>query len=114
MIKSADSLPYAKFFGVHEKNRTLTPFIPDMFALPESENYSDFDVIAAVENLERLKLITIRKDIVCFGEAYESFKQRTKYKLFEETMRRENGYLRMDKYRVELTQLGSNFVSVCC
>ena len=31
MIKSADSLPYAKFFGVHEKNRTLTPFIPDMF-----------------------------------------------------------------------------------
>ena len=114
MIKSADSLPYAKFFGVHEKNRTLTPFIPDMFALPESENYSDFDVIAAVENLERLKLITIRKDIVCFDEAYESFKQRTKYKLFEETMRRENGYLRMDKYRVELTQLGSNFVSVCC
>ena len=114
MIKSANTLPYAKLFEVYEDNSTLSPFAPDMFALPGNENYSNFDVIASIDNLERLKLITVRKGIVCFDEAYEPFKQRDNYKIFEEIAKKENGHLRMDKYRVELTQLGLNFVSVCC
>ena len=57
-------------------------------------------------------------DMLSRNEAYKkarrTFTQRIKYKLFEETTNRQNGYLKMDKYRVELTQLGLNFVSVCC
>lgn len=114
MIKDAECLPYAKLFGVHEDNSTLTPFYPHMFALPEDENHPGNEIVSSIENLERLKLITIRNDILCFKDAYTAFEMRERYKLYDQIIKQENGYLKMDKYRVELTQLGLNFVSVCC
>ena len=112
IIKEGVALPYVKLFRQNPDN-SITPLTPDLFIFEGDQNNFGLDVITSLENLERLKLITIRNDIVCFDKEYEVFKSRTLYKIHE-NMLEPGSTIKMHKYRVELTQLGLNFIHVCC
>lgn len=112
IIKEGRALPYVKLFS-RNPNNSITPLYPDLFIFKGDQNNFEFDVVTSLENLERLKLITIRNDILCFDKEYEVFKSRTLYKTHEK-MLEPGATIDMHKYRVELTQLGLNFINVCC
>lgn len=111
-IKEGSSLPYIKIFG-HHSDGALTPYTPDLFVYEEDNFNTEFDIVSSLENLERLKLITIRNDIICFDKEYEVFKSRKSYKI-KEYIKTPDETIQMHKYRVELTQTGINFTNVCC
>ncbi|MFQ6792887.1 MAG: DUF4393 domain-containing protein [Thomasclavelia sp.] len=112
IIKEGSALPYVKLFG-RNTDGSLTPFLPELFIYAGDKNYSEFDIVSSLENLERLKLITIRNDILCFAKEYETFKSRETYKIREQILP-PGAKIEMHKFRVELTQTGMNFVNVCC
>lgn len=111
MVSESNYLPYAKPFIEHHDN-SLTPLFPDLFLKIDS-NYNEFQHISSIQNLERLKLITLRNDIICFDNEYDCLKQTSIYKCFEK-MTNQNDVLILKKYRVELTYLGKDFIKVCC
>lgn len=113
MLKNGNALPYVKLFGA-SSDGTLTPYLPDLFIYSQTTNAVDYQVISSLENLVRLNLIVIRNDIICFDNDYDYFRATDIYKLREETSLKEGKTLQMRKYRVELTNLGNDFISVCC
>lgn len=107
--------PLAIFKGFDSKGR-VTPYYTyfidfleenSKFGINDTERYQ-----ISIENLVRLGLLQKRSDIIQANYDYNKFKNNLRYKVIE--VENPNEILKLERYRIELTLLGRDFVECCC
>lgn len=115
MLKNSHTFPCCEIQEQH-KDGKITPFPNLLFDFKECvHSFSQSDELRlteSMENLERLGLLFKNNDVIELGYDYNRFENHWLYKLIKTTVS-DNSKIKMRRYRIELTQLGTNFVSCC-
>lgn len=115
MFKQSHTFPCCEIYEEH-KNGKITPFPKLLFDFKEcAHSFSQSDELRlteSIENLERLGLLIKNSNVIELGYDYNQFENHWFYNLIKTTVS-DDSEIRMRKYRIELTQLGTNFVSCC-
>lgn len=115
MFKQAHTFPCCEIFEKHNDG-IISPFPNILFHFKECvHSFSQSDELClteSIENLERLGLLIKNSEVIELGYDYDQFKNHWLYSLMK-TIASADSEIKMRKYRIELTQLGTNFVSCC-
>lgn len=109
---SNKALPYVKIFSESTLNGKIQPLYPNIIIYDTNLRIDEyFNLSNSIDNLDRLKLISIRNDIICFENEYQTLNDCSIYQLHQKNLE-PNERISIRKYRVELTELGRSFVQL--
>lgn len=109
---SNKALPYVKIFSESTLNGKIQPLYPNIIIYDTNLRIDEyFNLSKSIDNLDRLKLISIRNDIICFENEYQTLNDCSIYQLHLKILE-PNERISIRKYRVELTELGRSFVQL--
>ena len=109
---SNKALPYVKIFSESTLNGKIQPLYPNIIIYDTNLRIDEyFNLSKSIDNLDRLKLISIRNDIICFENEYQTLNDCSIYQLHLKNLE-PNERISIRKYRVELTELGRSFVQL--
>jgi len=115
LFKKNDTYPAVELTEVHD-NRTVTPFLHILFDFKDSNAFftpiEEMNLTKTIESLTRFGLLTKNTAVLELNYDYDSFKEHWLYKNSVQVLR-ERSTIQMKKYRIELTQLGVDFVRNC-
>lgn len=105
----------AKFKATHS-DRKATPYLHLAFDFKElSSRFQPSDELQltqTVDNLIRLGIVYLNREVLELNYNYDSFKEHWYYKGIQDTLNNSSS-ISMIKYRIELTELGKNFMKCC-
>lgn len=98
------------------KDKTITPF-PHILCDFKNKNqeFNEKETIhlsTSIENLVRLGIIMKNRAVIELKYDYNLFKSHFLYKIFEKG-RKQDSKIEIIKYRIELTNYGTNFFNIC-
>lgn len=115
VLKHTRTLPCCTINERHEDG-IITPYSFIMFDFKSDKHSFDqskeIHLTQSIENLERLGLLIKNSNIIELNYDYEKFRNHWLYKALEPTFETESK-INMIKYRIELTQIGQDFVGCC-
>lgn len=114
-FKDFRTFPVTELTEKHSDEK-VTPYPNLLFDLKtQTINFSQYEQLQltkTVENLNRCGLVKLNSAVWELDYNYDSFKNHWFYQLIEKTVS-EGSELRIKKYRLELTELGEEFLKCC-
>lgn len=114
-LKKAQTFPCSDIYIQHQNNN-VSSFYVLLFDFKKCEVHfsqeEELSLIEVIDNLTRLGLLVKNSNILELNYDYNQFKEHWLYKSISQTLPPEDK-LNIKKYRIELTQLGRNFVKCC-
>lgn len=115
ILRQTHTLPCCTIYETH-KDGKISPYSHIMFDFKDVKHSLDqskeLHLTQSVENLERLGLLIKNSNVIELNYDYEKFRNHWFYKSLEHIFETESK-INMRKYRIELTQIGQDFVSCC-
>lgn len=98
------------------KDKIVSPFPSILFDFKSDENnfsyYEQLELTKTIESLSRFGLLIKNPDVLELAYDYDTFKKHWYYNMILETLS-DGSTVKMKKYRLELTQLGKDFLRCC-
>lgn len=116
LFKSHNTYPVANLNATID-DKTITPCTILLCDFKENNKYFSaeefLEISSSIDNLIRLNLIRKNKEVLELGYDYSKFELNTFYIAFSKSVDQKSK-INIVKYRIELTNFGSNFFNICC
>ena len=115
IFRRTRTIPCCEIYAQHNDQK-ITPCSHMLFDFKDCLNSfpqgDDLVLTESVDNLSRLGVVFKNSSVIELGYNYEQFKEHWLYEMMLKTMSVECE-IKIRKYRIELTQLGEDFVACC-
>lgn len=115
IFRQTKTFPCCEIYAEHT-DKTISPYPNILFDFKTCNHsftqHDELMLTESIENLERLGLLVKNSSVIELGYDYENFRSHWFYKAMLKTIPNDSK-INIRKYRIELTQLGSDFL-VCC